>query len=109
MLLLVGVPMLIVAARAATVAYNSNKLATNGIFGWTRNPIFCAWIVFIIPGLVLMSRSWLLFLTPLIAYIVFKVRIRRENEYLENRFGEEYRKYTNEVSELVPFLRRKRS
>ncbi|MEN6535542.1 MAG: hypothetical protein ABFD89_17900 [Bryobacteraceae bacterium] len=74
-LLVIGIPMLAVAARAATVAYNWDKLATTGIFGLTRNPIYSAWIVFIIPGLVLMSRSWPLFLTPMIAYMIFKVRI----------------------------------
>ena len=101
-LLVIGVPMLFVAGKAATVAYNSDKLATTGIFGLTRNPIYSAWIVFIIPGLVLMSRSWPLFLTPVVAYLVFKVRIRRENDYLEKQFGEDYRKYKAEVNELVP-------
>jgi protein-S-isoprenylcysteine O-methyltransferase Ste14 len=106
-LVVVGVPMLVVAARAATVAYNSDKLATTGIFGLTRNPIYSAWIVFIIPGLVLLSRSWPLFLTPVVAYFIFKARIGRENEYLEKRFGDEYRKYKAQVNELVPFPRSK--
>ena len=106
-LLLVGVPMLLVAARAATLAYNSDKLATTGIFGLTRNPIYSVWIVFVIPGLVLLSRSWALFLTPVVAYLVFKARIGRENEYLERHFGEDYRKYKAQVNELVPFPRRK--
>jgi protein-S-isoprenylcysteine O-methyltransferase Ste14 len=48
-----------------------------------------------------------LFLTPVVAYMVFKARIGRENEYLEKRFGDEYRKYKVQVSELVPFPRRK--
>ena len=104
-LLVIGIPMLIVAARAATIAYNSDKLATTGIFGLTRNPIYSARIVFIIPGLVLMSRSWPLFFTPLVAYLVFKARIVRENEYLENRFGDDYRTYKAQVNELVPFPR----
>jgi protein-S-isoprenylcysteine O-methyltransferase Ste14 len=104
-LLVIGIPMLLVAVRAATVAYNSDKLATTGIFGLTRNPIYSAWIVFIIPGLVLMSRSWPLFLTPVVAYLVFKVTIGRENDYLEKRFGEDYRKYKAEVNELVPLPR----
>jgi protein-S-isoprenylcysteine O-methyltransferase Ste14 len=106
-LLAVGIPMLVVAARAATVAYNSDRLATTGIFGLTRNPIYSAWIVFIIPGLVLMSRSWPLFLAPIVAYLVFKAQIGRESEYLERRFGEEYRKYRAEVNELVPYPWRK--
>ncbi len=107
-LLTIGIPMLILAGKAATVAYNSDKLATTGIFGLTRNPIYSAWIVFIIPGLVLFTRSWPLFLTPIAAYLIFKARIGRENEYLNKRFGDDYRKYKAEVNELVPFPRRGR-
>jgi len=106
-LLLVGIPMLMVAGKAATIAYNSDKLATTGIFGLVRNPIYSAWIVFIIPGLVLLSQSWPLFLTPVVAYMVFKVRIGRENDYLEKRFDNAYRTYKAQVNELVPFPRRK--
>ena len=54
--LVIGIPMLVVAARAATIAYNSEKLATTGIFGIVRNPIYSAWIVFIIPGLMLLTH-----------------------------------------------------
>lgn len=106
-LLVIGVPMLLFAARAATLAYNSDKLATTGIFGLTRNPIYSAWIVFIIPGLVLFSRSWPLLLTPVVAYIVFKTRIRREYEYLEKRFGDDYQTYKADVNELFPMPRLK--
>ena len=87
--------------------YDSDKLATTGIFGLTRNPIYSAWIVFIIPGLVLLSRSWPLFLTPFVAFVVFKARIGREDEYLERHFGDEYRTYKVQVNEVVPFPRRK--
>jgi protein-S-isoprenylcysteine O-methyltransferase Ste14 len=103
----IGIPMLFVAGKAATLAYNSDKLATTGIFGLTRNPIYSAWIVFIIPGLVLMSRSWPLYLTPLMAYMIFKARIGRENEYLERHFGDEYQTYKDQVNELVPLPRLK--
>jgi protein-S-isoprenylcysteine O-methyltransferase Ste14 len=106
-LLAIGIPMLVVAGRAATLAYNSDKLATTGIFSLTRNPIYSAWIVFIIPGLVLLSRSWPQLLTPVVAYILFKARIGRENAYLERHFGDKYRTYKAQVNELVPFPRRK--
>jgi protein-S-isoprenylcysteine O-methyltransferase Ste14 len=108
LLLAIGFTILVVAVKAATIAYNSDKLATTGIFGLTRNPIYSAWIVFIIPGLVLISRSWPLFLTPVVAYIVFKVRIGRENEYLEKRFGDDYRTYKTQVNELAPLSRFRR-
>jgi protein-S-isoprenylcysteine O-methyltransferase Ste14 len=105
---LVGVPMLILAARTGMAAYNSDRLATTGLFGVVRNPMYSAWIVFIVPGLVLLTRSWPLFLTPLLAYIVFKLRIRRESEYLEKRFGDDYRKYRGEVNEVFPWPRKRR-
>jgi protein-S-isoprenylcysteine O-methyltransferase Ste14 len=102
-LLLIGIPMLIVAGRAAMMAYNSDKLATTGIFGLTRNPIYAAWIVFIIPGLMVLCRSWPLLLTPVVAYVSFKVWIRRENDYLEQRFGHDYQEYRARVNELIPW------
>ena len=55
----------------------------------------------------LLTHSWPLFLTPLVAYVVFKATIRQENEYLERHFGDAYRTYKAQVNELVPFPRRK--
>jgi len=106
-MLVIGVPMLIFGGRAAMRAYDSEELATTGIFSCVRNPVYSAWIVFLIPGLVLLSRSWPMFLTPFVAYVVFKARIGREHEYLENRFGEGYRQYRAQVNELIPWSRRK--
>lgn len=109
-LLVVGAVMLAVAARAATVAYNSDRLAATGIFAVVRNPIYAAWIVFLIPGGALLTRSWPMFLAPVAAYLAFKACIGRENECLERRFGDAYRKYRAEVPELFPLPRfRKRT
>ena len=106
-LLLVGVIMLMFAGRAIVGAHGEDKLATAGIFGLVRHPIYSAWIVFLIPGLVLLSRSWLLLFTPLVAYLVFKSRIRREDEYLEKRFGQAYQDYRRRVNEIIPRPRKR--
>jgi protein-S-isoprenylcysteine O-methyltransferase Ste14 len=103
--LLVGLPMLAVGARAMAMAYRSDRLATTGLFGIVRNPIYAAWIVFVIPGLVLFTQSWPLLLTPVVAYVAFKIKIPRENRYLEKRFGAAYRQYKADVNELFPFPR----
>lgn len=104
-LLVAGVIMLVAAGRAIVGAHGKDKLATTGIFGVVRHPIYSAWIVFLIPGLVLPSRSWLLLFTPLVAYLVFKSRIRREDEYLDKRFGQAYQDYRRSVNEIIPWPR----
>ena len=105
-LILVGVPMLVVAARTVIRGYNKDQLVTSGVSALVRHPIYSAWIVFILPGLVLLTRSWPLLLTPLVAYAVFKLQIHCEDEYLERRFGEPYLTYREQVSELIPIPRR---
>ena len=104
-LLLVGIPMLVLAARAAMIAYHADKLATTGIFGLARNPVYSAWIVFNIPGIVLLTRSWPVFLTPLVAYLVFKAKIGRRMSIWRNASARRIKKYKAEVNELIPFSR----
>jgi len=100
--LVIGVAMLVFAARSATKAYNHDQLVSSGVFALVRHPIYSAWIVLILPGLVLLSRSWPMMLTPLVAYTVFKLSIRREDEYLQHRFGDAYLDYRTRVNELIP-------
>jgi protein-S-isoprenylcysteine O-methyltransferase Ste14 len=105
MLLIVGVLMLVIAARSVMGADNRDQLVTSGICALVRNPIYSAWIAFILPGLALFSRSWPLLLTPFAAYAVFKLLIHREDEYLESRFGQPYLDYRARVNELIPVPR----
>jgi hypothetical protein len=78
---------------------------TSGVFGLVRHPVYSAWIVFNIPAIALLFRSWPLLLTPLLAYAVFKLSIRTEDEYLESRFGPEFLDYRARVNELIPVPR----
>lgn len=101
-LLVAGVSMLALALRSATQAYNRDRLVTSGIFAVVRHPIYSAWIVFIVPGVALLSHSWPVLLTPLVAYAVFKLSIHREDEYLQQRFGQAYLDYRERVNEIIP-------
>ncbi|MGO9468587.1 MAG: methyltransferase family protein [Isosphaeraceae bacterium] len=105
LLLAIGVPLLVLSLIALNRKYNGDQLATGGFYGVVRNPIYCAWVVFLIPGLVLLFPSWPLLLTPSVAYIAFRARIWQEEAYLEERFGDAYRTYRSEVPELLPFPR----
>ena len=102
-LLAIGLPMLVVAVVSVHAAYKQDELATTGIFGVVRNPIYAAWIVFVIPGLVLVLRSWPMFFAPFLAYCLFKMLVSKEEKYLEERFGPAYLEYKARVPELFPF------
>jgi protein-S-isoprenylcysteine O-methyltransferase Ste14 len=103
--LLIGLPLLAVAGRAAAAAYKRDELATTGIFGVVRHPIYAVWILFLLPGLALLTASWPLLPTPLVAYLAFKRMIGAEDRYLEARFGRAYLDYRSRVNELVPLPR----
>jgi protein-S-isoprenylcysteine O-methyltransferase Ste14 len=105
LLLAIGVPWLGLSLIALNREYNRDQLATGGIYAIVRNPIYIAWVAFVIPGLVLLFPSWPLLLTPLVAFISFRARIWQEEAYLEERFGDAYRTYRSEVPELLPFPR----
>jgi protein-S-isoprenylcysteine O-methyltransferase Ste14 len=102
LLLAIGVPMLAISVRSLMRAYKEDQFATGGLLALVRHPIYSAWIVFILPGLALLSRSWPVLLTPVVAYSVFKLTIHREDEYLLQRFGVAYLDYRARVNELIP-------
>ena len=105
-LLLIGILFLIRAAYEVLTQFESGKLITGGLFRFVRNPIYSAWILFIIPGLALLTNSWIFLGTPFVTYLAFKVFIKKEEEYLTERFGQEYLDYIAETNQLLPRLRR---
>jgi len=101
-LLLVGIPIWLFAVVSVMRAYNRDQLATSGVFAVCRHPVYAAGIALILPGWTLLTRSWPLMITPLVAYAVFKLLIRREDDYLRQRFGPAYLEYRAKVDELIP-------
>ena len=73
------------------------KLATGGIFAWTRNPMYLGGSVFFLGLAILMRSGWLLLLVPAIAIALQKLAIEPEEAYLTRRFGDEYRAYCAKV------------
>ena len=71
-LLAVGLPLWRFGVPAVMRAYQSDRLVTTGVFGIVRNPIYAAWIVFNVPGIALVYRSWLLLLPSLVGYLLSK-------------------------------------
>ena len=104
-MLAAGVAMWAVSAVTVMQAYNRDQLVTGRTFALVRHPVYSAAIVLMVPACALLTRSWPLLLTPVVAYTVFKLLIHREDEYLEQRYGQSYRDYRARVNELFPIPR----
>jgi protein-S-isoprenylcysteine O-methyltransferase Ste14 len=101
-LFFIGVLYLAISGRKIVTDFKKDILIKDGIFAYVRNPIYSAWILFIIPALALLSKSWLVLSTPIFSYIAFKILIKKEDSCLERLFGEEYLRYRSEVNEIIP-------
>jgi protein-S-isoprenylcysteine O-methyltransferase Ste14 len=75
----------------------TRALATAGVHGWSRNPIYLGMFLIYI-GIGLSAQSpWVLMITVPLAITIRYGVVAREEAYLERRFGDEYRRYKSRV------------
>ena len=77
------------------------SLVTTGPFRFSRNPLYVA-ITFLYVGLTVLLNSWwgVVLLAPLLIVLHWGV-VRREERYLELKFGDEYAEYRSRVRRYV--------
>jgi len=81
----------------------TTALATEGVFNWTRNPIYVGGTVVLIGFAFVCALDWLLLLVgPSMLVLHFTV-VLREEKYLARKFYEEYRRYTTRVPRYLWF------
>lgn len=75
----------------------TTALVTEGVYRWSRNPIYVGGIVAMVGVGLVFKLGWLLpLLVPSVLALHFGV-VRREERYLEAKFGDEYRRYKASV------------
>jgi len=82
----------------------ADNLVTTGIFSHCRNPLYAGNIL-ILAGLGVASNS-LIFMaiaTPLFLFF-YQAIVRAEENFLRNKFGEEFNNYCNKVNRWIPNL-----
>lgn len=73
-----------------------DRLITDGIFSFSRNPIYVAF-AFILIGQFLIFPNWILLIYIGAAIWLFHRQVLREEEYLKKHYGHEYLEYCNRV------------
>jgi protein-S-isoprenylcysteine O-methyltransferase Ste14 len=101
-LIAVGLIVLLLSSAQMMWAFRHHELATTGFYGISPNPMFMSYVLFILPGLSLLLRSWLVLTSSLVFYVLIRVMSRPEEEWLKQEFGERYLEYRRRV--LLKFL-----
>jgi protein-S-isoprenylcysteine O-methyltransferase Ste14 len=92
--------------RIGVDAGETTRLVDGGVFGWVRNPIFTAMLIFG-AGVALMAPNPLALIgfVLLLASIQLQVRVVEE-PYLHRTHSERYRDYASRVGRFVPGIGR---
>jgi protein-S-isoprenylcysteine O-methyltransferase Ste14 len=73
-----------------------DKLVTAGVFRFSRNPIYVAFALVLI-GEFLIFANWILLAYLVAATWLFHRQVLREEDYLKNRYGQDYAEYCRRV------------
>ncbi|WP_022753576.1 methyltransferase family protein [Butyrivibrio fibrisolvens] len=80
-----------------------NRLQTNGIYSWVRNPMYSGWWI-ALSGITLMWHNAWLLLFPIVDWIIMTVAlIKTEEKWLLDLYGEEYAEYKKNVNRCIPW------
>ena len=75
----------------------TSKIISTGIFAYSRNPVYMAFCLASIGVGIFLNSLWILISFIPSAFLVYTIAIKKEELYLEEKFGEEYMHYKNQV------------
>ncbi|MDD5686490.1 MAG: methyltransferase [Elusimicrobia bacterium] len=101
-MIITGFILNLIAAFSMLNAYGKEQLATGGLYSIFLNPMYTFQILVTVPGLLLFFNSWFVMITIISVFIAFKVFVKKEEKYLEEKFGNQYKDYKKKV--LFKFL-----
>jgi protein-S-isoprenylcysteine O-methyltransferase Ste14 len=79
----------------------ASTLITDGAYGFSRNPGYLGWTLASAGIAMLLYWTWCLVLLPLVVLLIDRLVIVREERFLEERFGNEYRAYKQRVRRWI--------
>ena len=102
--IVLGIGVVIVAYRSFEYAETNilpwkptAKIIATGIYRYSRNPIYAAFCLIQIGIGIFVNSLWILSTFIVSAFVVYEIAIKKEEGYLEAKFGEEYVRYRNKV------------
>ena len=75
----------------------STALVDVGPYRFTRNPIYISFVIFYFGLAIMLTSAWMLVLLIPMLVVLQRGVVEREEDYLQAKFGEAYRKYQARV------------
>ena len=105
-LIVIGIVLYLKTAKTIKKAYHASELVTTGTYGHSRHPLYGVVILFVVPGIICLFNSWMLFFIPLVFYVIFRVLIKKEEDYCLKKFGNVYAHYKENTNAIFPKLKK---
>ncbi|HNO92670.1 MAG TPA: isoprenylcysteine carboxylmethyltransferase family protein [Anaerolineales bacterium] len=114
MLIIIGIALLVLALIWVLVAQlqmgdswrigidekSESALVQHGLFGVSRNPIFLGMLVMLVGLLLILPTAATLTVSAL-GFVLIHVQVRLEEDFLAEKYGENYRKYQMSVRRWI--------
>ena len=78
-----------------------STLVTNGVFRFSRNPMYLSLLLLQLAVAALYNAGWVLAFVPVLFLLLHLFAIRPEEAYLEDKFGDTYRNYRKAVRRWI--------
>jgi protein-S-isoprenylcysteine O-methyltransferase Ste14 len=79
----------------------TTAIVKSGPYRWTRNPMYLAMLLIYLGVALWFDVFWALVFVPLVIFLVGRLVIGKEERYLEEKFGQEYRLYKTQVRRWI--------
>ncbi len=104
LLIVIGILLIMYSGKTIRNCYYKDILCTNGPYKIVRNPLYATWTFIMVPALSIFLGYYLLFILPIIMVILLKLMLKKEEDYLSNKFGDLYLLYKSQVPQIFPKL-----
>jgi protein-S-isoprenylcysteine O-methyltransferase Ste14 len=75
----------------------AKSLQTTGVYAFTRNPMYLALLIIFTAIAFFKGNSWTFLMIAPLMFVVQTYVIRKEEQYLQRAFGEEFSRYKSKV------------
>lgn len=96
-LAVVGFSINLLASLQMLKAYKADTLATSGLYGIFLHPMYFFQVFMTLPGIALITNSYLVLTVVPVAAVVVRLFAKQENDYLKTRYGAAYEAYRAKV------------